>query len=56
LIRVLRGGNSRPTEKSQVGYVPLDGKFPESLTRDLDTLVLQLWIGEIKTGISAKKP
>jgi len=41
---------------SQVGYLPLNGNFPESLSRDLDALILKLWIGEIKTGVLPEKP
>lgn len=41
---------------SQVGYLPLSGNFPESLSRDLDALILKLWIGETKTGVLPEKP
>jgi len=56
VIRLLRGGNIYEPGLSQIKYVPLNQKFPESLTREIDILLLGLWNGEIKTGVSFEKP
>ncbi len=56
VLRLLRGGNIYQTRLSQIKYVPLNQKFPENLTQEMDTLLLALWIGEIKTGVTFEKP
>lgn len=56
VMRLLRDGNINEPRSGQIRYVPLNQKFPESLTQELDTLILSLWIGEIKTGVSFEKP
>ncbi len=56
VIRLLRDGNINQRRLSQIKYVPLHQSFPESLTREIDTLLLRLLIGDIKTGISSEKP
>jgi len=56
VIRSLRDGNVDQRRLSQIKYVPLNKSFPESLTREMDTLLLRLLIGDIKTGVSFEKP
>jgi len=56
VMRLLRGGNAYEPGLSQIGYVPLNQKFPESLTREMDILLMGLRKGEIKTGVSFEKP
>lgn len=56
VMRLLRGGNAYEPGLSQIGYVPLNQKFPESLTREMDMLLFGLWNGEIKTGVPVEKP
>jgi basic membrane protein A len=56
VMRQIRGGNAYEPKLSQIEYVPFNEKFPESLTQEMDTLLLSLWIGEIKTDVPFKKP
>ena len=56
VIRALRSGNVYQPELSQIEYVPFSGKYPESLTREMDTLLLALQNGEIKTNVTIEKP
>jgi len=56
VIRLLREGNAYEAEKSQIKYMPFNAKFPESLTREMDILLLALQTGEIKTGVTPEKP
>jgi len=55
-IRLLRDGDDNKPGLSQIRYVPINEKFPESLTREMDILLLGLQNGEIKTGVSFEKP
>ena len=56
VIRLFRAGDAYEQGLSQIEYVPLSGKFPESLTQEMDTLLLALWSGEVKTGIAFERP
>ncbi|MBK7320039.1 BMP family ABC transporter substrate-binding protein [Candidatus Villigracilis affinis] len=56
MIRLLRGGNVWEQANGQFGYVPFNQKFPESLARELDSVILGLLNGEIKTNVSPQKP
>jgi len=56
VIRQLKGDNAYQPGSSHIGYVPLNSKFPESLTQEIDTLLFSLQIGEIKTGVAPQKP
>jgi basic membrane protein A len=56
VLRQLKDGNVHPLASSQIRYVPLNQKFPENLTREMDTLLLALRIGEVKTGVTFEKP
>ena len=56
LMRLLREGNIKDVRPSQIKYMPLNQKFPENLTQELDTLLLKLLSGEIKTGVALEKP
>jgi hypothetical protein len=56
VIRLARDGNVNEPGLRQIGYVPLNQKFPESLTRELDIMLFKLSNGEIKTGVPFKNP
>ena len=56
VMRLLRDGNVYEPGSSQIEYVPFNEKFPESLTREMDTLLLALQNGEIKTNVTFEKP
>jgi basic membrane protein A len=56
VMRLLRSGNIYNPELSQIEYVPLSQKFPENMTQEMDTLLLALRIGEIKTNVTLSKP
>jgi basic membrane protein A len=56
VMRLLRGGNIQELKSGQIEYVPFDQKVPESMTQEMDTLLLALWIGEIKTNVTLSKP
>jgi len=55
-MRQLRGGNAYQPGPSQIEYVPFNQKLPESLTQEMDSLLLSLRIGEIKTNVTLSKP
>lgn len=56
VMRLLRDGNVSEGRTGQIGVVPLAEKFPESLKTELDSLIFQLWNGEIKTNVPLEKP
>jgi len=56
VIRLLREGNLELRQSGQIRYVPLNQKFPENLSQELDVLLLRLLNGEIKTGVALEKP
>jgi basic membrane protein A len=56
VLRLFKEGNAYQPALSQIEYVPFNQKFPESLTQEMDALLLALWNGEIKTGVPFKKP
>jgi basic membrane protein A len=56
VMRLLRDGNVYEPGLSQIEYVPFNQKFPESMTREMDALLLALWNGEIKTNVTLSKP
>ena len=56
ILRLLRGGNAQDVGLGQIKYVPFHQTFPESLTQDMDTLLLALQNGEIKTNVTVSKP
>jgi len=56
VMRQLRGGNTYQPGPSQIEYVPFNQKLPESLTQEMDSLLLSLRIGEIKTNVTLSKP
>jgi basic membrane protein A len=56
VMRLLMAGNAFEPGPSQIKYVPFNQKFPESLTREMDSLLLALWVGEIKTNVTLTKP
>ncbi len=55
-MRQLREGIVPEPVQGQFGYVPLDEKFPESLTRELNTLSAVLLSGEVRTNVTFRKP
>jgi basic membrane protein A len=56
VIRLLREGNVNKLEKGQITYMPLNQKFPESLSQGLDVLLLKLQNGETRTNVTFSKP
>ena len=56
MMRVLGDGNLYKPGISQIEYVSFDEKYPESLTREMDDLLVALWTGEIKTNVAFEKP
>jgi basic membrane protein A len=56
VLRLLRGQNTYQPGERQIEYVPFDEKYPENMTQEMNTLLLMLWSGEIKTGVSFEKP
>ncbi|MBI5964987.1 MAG: BMP family ABC transporter substrate-binding protein [Chloroflexi bacterium] len=56
VIRLLREGNISEVRSGQVRYMPLNQKFPESLSGELDVLLQQLLNGEIRSGVASEKP
>jgi basic membrane protein A and related proteins len=55
-LRLLREGNVRESKSGQIKYVLLNQTFPENLTQEMDALLLELWNGKVKTGVSSEKP
>ena len=56
MIRLLRDGNINELRPGQIKYTPLDQKFPQNLTQELDALLLALLNGEIMTNVTISKP
>jgi len=56
MIRLIKDGNGRTVRLSQIQYVPLNESFPESYTKELDTLLLSVWAGNVKTNVNNSKP
>ena len=56
MIRLLREGKINELKPGQIKYIPLDQKFPESLSQELDTLLLAILSGEIKPNVTLSKP
>ena len=56
VIHQLKEGNVYKPGLSQIEYVPFNQKLPENLSREMDTLLLALWKGEIKTNVTLTKP
>ncbi len=56
VMRLIRDGNFNGAVTGQINYMPLDQKFPESLTQETDALILKLLSGEIKTGVAFERP
>jgi basic membrane protein A and related proteins len=56
MMRLLGDGNVYEPGVGQIEYVPFNQKYPESLTRDMDALLLALQNGEIKTNVTFEKP
>jgi basic membrane protein A len=55
-LRMVKEGNIQKVEPGQIQYVPFDKKFPENWTQEMDTLLLALQNGDVKTKISLTKP
>ncbi|MBI3162457.1 MAG: BMP family ABC transporter substrate-binding protein [Chloroflexi bacterium] len=55
-MRLLREGESPAPGSGQITFMPLNEKFPESWTRELEILLGQLQNGEVATGVPAEKP
>jgi basic membrane protein A len=56
VIRSIKSKSVYQPGSSQLEYVPLSGKYPENLTREMNTLLLALQNGEIKTNVPFEKP
>jgi len=56
MMREFGDGNVFNPGVSHIEYVPFNEKYPESLTRDMNTLLLALQNGEIKTNVTLSKP
>lgn len=56
VMRMLRDGNVNEPQLSQIKYVSLNEKFPESYSKELDILLFALWTGEIETNVTSMKP
>jgi basic membrane protein A and related proteins len=56
VMRQLKAKNAYEPGVSQIEYVQFNQKFPESLTREMNTLLLALQTGEIKTNVTITKP
>ena len=56
MIRLLKDGQIGPLGVTRIRFLPLAPKFPESLTQELDALLLQILTGDLKTNIPAARP
>lgn len=56
VMRLMKDGNVPEPRRGQFWYVSLSQKFPESLKNEMDSMLFELWIGEIKTNVTLKKP
>lgn len=55
-LRLLKDEKMNEPHISQIKVLPLNGNFPESFTKELDTLLFALWTGKIETNVSLRKP
>jgi len=53
IILLLAEGKPVEPAAGQIRYIPLAQTFPESLTREMDALLLALQIGEVKTNVTS---
>jgi basic membrane protein A len=53
IILLLAEGKAVESASGQIRYIPLAQTFPESLTREMDALLLALQIGEVKTNVTS---
>jgi basic membrane protein A len=56
LIRSLREGNFNDPIVGQFGFVPLNERFAESLTREMEALSTGLSSGEVRTNVTFRRP
>jgi basic membrane protein A and related proteins len=56
VIRLLRGGNFNEPRLSQIKFAPFDQKFPESFSSEMNDLLVNLWVGNVKTNVNTEKP
>ncbi|MBC7877123.1 MAG: BMP family ABC transporter substrate-binding protein [Anaerolineales bacterium] len=56
LMQLIKDGNANEPRLSQIKYVPFDEKFPESFTKEMDTLLVSLWKRVVKTNVNNEKP
>ena len=56
VLRLLKQGSTYESGRSKIGYVPINQKFPENLTHEMDALLLALWTGTVETGVALEKP
>ncbi len=49
-------GEGLDASSGRIRYIPFDQTFPESLTREMDALILALMNGQIKTNVALSKP
>ncbi len=56
MMRMIKTGTVSELKSGQIRYIPLDQKFPESLSQELNALLLALLNGEIKTNVTLSKP
>jgi basic membrane protein A len=56
VMRLLSEGRIPQERSGQIGFTPLPQQFPESLTTEMDAVLLRLWFGEIQTNVPFEKP
>ncbi|CAG0989813.1 Membrane lipoprotein TmpC [Anaerolineales bacterium] len=56
ILRLIKDGKVAVHQSGQIKYIPFDQTFPENLTREMDTLLLALMNGQIKTNVTLSKP
>jgi basic membrane protein A and related proteins len=56
MMRLIQEGNLPVSEPGQFGFVPLNQKFPESLSIDLGLLLKDLINGDVQTSVLLQKP
>ncbi len=55
-LQKIQGADFGGKSPSLIKFIPLDGKYPESLTRELNETALKLWSGEIRVNLPLIKP
>jgi basic membrane protein A and related proteins len=56
VMRLFKERQVSMARSGQIIYTPLGGIFPESLKNELESVLVKLWTGEVRTSVISEKP